>query len=147
MQVKSICNTFDQRGAFCNTFALLSLRSLFCLFLSGCFRQVLLYVLFYCIDQDNNYSKPCIKRPLSKSPKLVFKINYRLMQVKSIAECSKGSILQYFRPNESLLQYFRPSFSYHLSLRYLFYLFLSGRFRQVLLYVLFYCIDQKNNYV
>ena len=33
------------------------------------------------------------------------------MQVKSIAECSKGSILQYFR----------PSLSYHLSLR----LFLS----------------------
>ena len=47
------------------------------------------------------------------------------MQVKSIAECSKGSILQYFR----------LSFSYHLSLRSLFYLFLSGRFRQVLLYI------------
>ena len=51
-------------------------------------------------------------------------INYRLMQVKSIAECSKGSILQYFR----------PSLSYHLSLRYLFCLFLSDRFTQVLLY-------------
>ena len=38
------------------------------------------------------------------------------MQVKSIAECSKGSILQYFR----------PSLSYHLSLSHLFYLFLSG---------------------
>ena len=46
------------------------------------------------------------------------------MQVKSIAECSKGSILQYFR----------PSLSYHLSLRSLFCLFLSGRLRQVLLY-------------
>ena len=46
------------------------------------------------------------------------------MQVKSIAECSKGSILLYFQ----------PSFSYHLSLRYLFCLFLSGRFRQVLLF-------------
>ena len=33
-------------------------------------------------------------------------LNICLMQVKSIAECSKGSILQYFR----------PSFSYHLSL-------------------------------
>ena len=32
------------------------------------------------------------------------------------------------------LQYFRPSLSYHLSLISLFYLFLSGRFRQVLLY-------------
>ena len=46
------------------------------------------------------------------------------MQVKNIAECSKGSILQYFR----------PSLSYHLSLRSLFCLFLSCRFIQVLLY-------------
>ena len=57
---------------------------------------------------------------------MFFKTNYRLMQVKSIAECSKASILQYFR----------PSFSYHLSLRSLFCLFLSGRFTQVLLYML-----------
>ena len=57
--------------------------------------------------------------------KLFFKIGYRLMLVKSIAECSKGSILQYFR----------PSLSYHLPLRSLFCLFLSGRLRQVLLYV------------
>ena len=35
-----------------------------------------------------------------------------------MAECSKGSILQYFR----------PSLSYHLSLRSLFCLFLSGNF-------------------
>ena len=47
------------------------------------------------------------------------------MQVKSIAECSKGSILQYFQ----------PSISYHLSLRSLFCLFLSGRFTHVFLYV------------
>ena len=65
-----------------------------------------------------------LKRPLSKSQnKCFFKTNYRLMQAKSIAECSKGSILQYFR----------PSLSYHLSLGYLFRLFLSGRLRQVLL--------------
>ena len=38
------------------------------------------------------------------------------MQVKSIVECSNGSILQYFL----------PSLSYHLSLRSLFCLFLSG---------------------
>ena len=31
-----------------------------------------------------------------KDRKLVFKTSYSLMQVKSIAECSKGSILQYF---------------------------------------------------
>ena len=36
---------------------------------------------------------------------------------------------------ESILQYFRPSLSYHLSLRLLFCLFLSGRLRQVLLYI------------
>ena len=46
------------------------------------------------------------------------------MQVKSIAECFKASILQYFR----------PSLSYHLSLRSLFCVFLSGHFTQVLLY-------------
>ena len=46
------------------------------------------------------------------------------MQVRSIAECS----------NESILQYFRPSISYHLSVGSLFCLFLSGRLRQVLLY-------------
>ena len=53
--------------------------------------------------------------------KLVFKTDYLLMFVKSIAECSNGSILQYFR----------PSLSYHLLLRPLFCLFLSGRLRQV----------------
>ena len=55
---------------------------------------------------------------------MVFYTDYPLMQVKSIAECSKRSILQYFL----------PSLSYHLSLRPLFCLFLSGRLRQVLLY-------------
>ena len=43
----------------------------------------------------------------SKRQKIVFKTDYHFLQVKSIAECSKGSILQYFR----------PSLSYHLSLR------------------------------
>ena len=33
---------------------------------------------------------------------------------------------------ESILQYFRPSLSYHLSLRPLFWLFLSGHLKQVL---------------
>ena len=36
--------------------------------------------------------------------------------------------------HESILQYFRPSLSYHLSLRPLFCLFLSGRLRLVLPY-------------
>ena len=52
------------------------------------------------------------------------KTNYRLMQVKSIAECSNGSILQSFR----------PSLRYLLLLRSLFSLFLSGCLRHVLLY-------------
>ena len=46
-----------------------------------------------------------LKQPLSKRRrKLVFKTDY---QVKSIAKCAKGSILQYLQ----------PSLSYHLSLR------------------------------
>ena len=48
------------------------------------------------------------------------------MQVTSIAECSPWSILQYFW----------PSLNYHLSLSPLFCLFLSGRLRQVLLYII-----------
>ena len=59
-----------------------------------------------------------------KDQKLICKTNYRLMQVKSISECSNGSILQYVR----------PSLSYDLSLRSLFCLYFSGRFTQVLLY-------------
>ena len=39
------------------------------------------------------YSKTCVKRPLSKRPKLVFKADYRLIQAKNIAEFSR-SILQ-----------------------------------------------------
>ena len=46
---------------------------------------------------------------------------YRLMQIKSIAEC--------------ILQYLSPPLRYHFSLRSLFCLFLSGRFTQVLLYI------------
>ena len=34
------------------------------------------------------HSKICVKRPLSKSPIMAFKTDYRLIQVKSIAECS-----------------------------------------------------------
>ena len=67
------------------------------------------------------YSKTCVKQPLSKRPQLVFKTNYPLMQVKSIAECSKGSILQYFR----------PSLNYHFVIKFFVKcLFLSGCFTQ-----------------
>ena len=85
--------------------------------------------------------KPVLSSHSKKTKKLVFKTEYCLMLVKSIAECSKGSILQYFR----------PSLGYHLPLRQLFCLFLSGRLRQVLLYFVadcsfkFCCLFQKPN--
>ena len=65
------------------------------------------------------YSKTCVKWPLSKMLKISFQDQSSLKQVESIAECSKGSILQYFR----------PSLSYHVSLRSLF-----CRFRVAVLY-------------
>ena len=77
------------------------------------------YALFLClrffIGCLNMVStvKTCLKRPLLKDHKLVFKTNYCLMQVNSIVECSIGSILQYFC----------PSLSYNLSLRPLFVFF------------------------
>ena len=69
--------------------------------------------------------KPVYNGHSQKHKKLVFKSNYCLMQVKSIAECSKGSILPFIR----------HSLSYHSSFRSLFCLFLSGCFKQVLLYL------------
>ena len=67
----------------------------------------------YLVGLNIKCSKTCLKQPLKKKTKIGFKTDYRLMQVKSIAECSNGS----------LLQYFPPSLSYHLSLRSLFCLF------------------------
>ena len=55
--------------------------------------------------------------------KLVFKTDYRLMQVKSIAECSKGTFCNTFDLDSATICH------YHL-----FCLFLSGRLSQVLLY-------------
>ena len=69
--------------------------------------------------------KPVLNSHSKGRPIIVFRTDYCLMQVNSIAECSIGSILQYFR----------PSFSYHLSVRSLFCLLLSGHERQVLLYL------------
>ena len=42
------------------------------------------------------YSKTCLKQPLKKDKTKIFITNGSLMKVKRIAECSKGSILQYF---------------------------------------------------
>ena len=65
------------------------------------------------------YSKTCLKRPLSKRPQTGFQD--RLLFNAGQKYCR-------------ILQYFRLSLSYHLSLRSLFCLLLSGRFKQVLLY-------------
>ena len=105
-------------------------------------RKVIIICLLQYLEVDfflnkTGHSHPCdnttpsnlCKTATLKKTKMVFKTDYRLMQVKSIAECSNGSILQYFR----------PSLSYQLSLRPLFCLFLSGRFTQVLLYCQFDC--------
>ena len=74
--------------------------------------------------------KPVLSGHSKRRPKLVFKTDYRLMQVKSIAEC--------------FLQYFRPSSGYHLSLRSLFCQVLSGHLRQVLLYVFWVtCLSER----
>ena len=55
-----------------------------------------LFHTFLCNSQ--NSVKP---ENYSKDRKLVFKTIYRSMQIISIAECSKWSILQYFRPSLS----------------------------------------------
>ena len=60
--------------------------------------------------------KPVQNGHSQKDHKLIFKNNYHLMQVKSIAECSKGSIMQYFR----------PSLSYHFILSVFEWLFYTG---------------------
>ena len=80
--------------------------------------------------------KPALNSHSIRRQKLVFKTHNRLMQVKSVAECSKGSILQYFR----------PSLSNHLSLRPLVCLFLSGRLRQVLLYFFLNLLFYRTSY-
>ena len=67
--------------------------------------------------------KPVLSGYSKKDQNWVFKTYYHLMQVKSIAECSKGSILQYFRPS--------LSFICHEDLCFLYF---CGRLRQVLLY-------------
>ena len=69
------------------------------------------------------YSKTCLSGHSKE------KTSYRLMKVKSIAECSKGIILQSFW----------PSLSYHLSLN-LCFVFLSGCWRQAVFTTYMYCL-------
>ena len=80
--------------------------------------------------------KPILSGHLKRRPKIGFQDRLSLNAGQKY--CRKL--------HESILQYFRPSLSYHLSLRLLFCLFLSGRLRQVLLYfrhILFACNWQK----
>ena len=49
--------------------------------------------------------KPVLSRHSKKHQKLFFNTDHCLIEVKSIAECSKGSILQYFRPPLSYISH------------------------------------------
>ena len=113
-------------------------------------------LLFFSVK---SYSKTCVKQPLSKRPKLVFKTNYRLntpttrvcafyrtpfgcyenlIRSDLFIYSSRMSIKQVKSIAEcskwNILQYCRLSLSYQLLLRSLFCQFLSGCFTQVLLY-------------
>ena len=71
------------------------------------------------------YIKTCVKRPLSNRQKIGFQDRSSLIiQVRSIAECSKGSILPYFRHSLSICHF-----------DICFCLFLNGRLHR------FYCIN------
>ena len=74
-------------------------------------------ILFSQSDQRlYNYSKTCVKRPLLKRSKIVYKTNHHLMQVKSVAEMLSTFIKLPFVIKIYVLSIF------------------SGRFTQVLLY-------------
>ena len=67
---------------------------------------------------NTQISKTCAKRPLSKRLEMISQDQLSLYAGQKYCR-----MLQ-----ESMLQYIRPTLSYHLSLRSLFCLFLSGRF-------------------
>ena len=71
------------------------------------------------------YRKTCLKRPLKMKTKIGFQDRLSLNAGQKYCR-----MLQ-----ESILQYFRPSLSYHMPLRSLFCLFVSGPLRQVLLFM------------
>ena len=58
--------------------------------------------------------KPVLSGHSKRNPKLIFKSDYRIMQVKSIAECSLGAFCNSFDFHKA---------TYHLSLRPLFVCF------------------------
>ena len=70
------------------------------------------------------YSKTCVKRPLSKRRKFGF-------QDQLLFNAGQKGLQN--APRETFLQYLRPLSCYHLSLRSLFCLLMSGCFTQGLL--------------
>ena len=86
---------------------------------------------------SKKYSKTFVKRPLSKRPKTAFQDQLLLNAGRALSKFAFQDQLllnagrKYCRMH---LQYFRPALSYHLSLRFLFCLFLSGCFTQILMY-------------
>ena len=92
-----------------------------------CFAQVLNNVM--CYTHLLRILKSVLVKPvLSGHSKRTLKIGFQYQLTLNAGQ-------RYCRMlQESILQYFQPSLSYHLSLRPLLYLSLSGRLRQVLLY-------------
>ena len=92
--------------------------------------KILSRLHFSCFSLTNPYIASTVKSVLNdhlkRRPKNDFQDQFTLYAGQKYCR-----MLQ-----ESILQYFRPSLSYHLSLRPLFCLMLSGRLRQVLLYKL-----------
>ena len=69
-----------------------------------------------------SYSKTCLKRSLKKKTEIGCQVDYCLMQVKSIAECSKGE-------HSAILSTF---IKLPFAIKTFVCLFLSGHLRQVL---------------
>ena len=80
--------------------------------------QRIIWVPKFYLGLINEYSKTCVKRPISRRSKIVFQDQLSLNAGQKYCRMLQGTILQYFR----------PSLSYHLSLKSLFCLFLSGHF-------------------
>ena len=75
------------------------------------------------VDKHRDIVKTCVKCSLSKRLNIGFQDQLSLNAGQKYCRMLSWSILQYIR----------PSLSYHLSLRFLFCLYLSGHFTQVLL--------------
>ena len=72
------------------------------------------------------YDKTCVKQPLSKRPKIGIQYQLSLNAGQKYCRMLQGE-------HSAILLTIISSLNYHLSLRSLFCLFLSGRFMQVLM--------------